>query len=70
MKTMKPIRMIQHLACALVAGILLPMFGGNPLNAQEAVLPQTHLAIESIRLEGDEIVVNAIVSAGIKTVML
>ncbi len=70
MKTMKPIRMIQHLACALVAGILLPMFGGNPLNAQEAVLPQTHLAIESIRLEGDEIVVNAIVSAGIKTVIL
>jgi hypothetical protein len=70
MKTMKPIQMMKHLACALVAGILLSMFGGNPVKAQEAILPQTHLAIESIRLEGDEIVVNAIVSAGIKTVIL
>lgn len=70
MKMKRLLRFINALACSLALLSAQPWPDGGRLSAQEAILPQTHLAIESIRLEGDELVVTALVSAGIKTVIL
>lgn len=70
MKTNIVFQHIKLLACSLALAILSQTVETRQLAAAESVLAQKHLAIESIRMEGDEVVVTALVSAGIKTVIL
>ena len=70
MKTNIVFQFIRLLAYSLTLALLTQPAGIRRLAAAESILSQTHLAIQSIRLEGDEVVVTALVSAGIKTVIL